>query len=79
MNVLYGVILAICAIWSIYQPRTNPGKRNWQVVKLAFKKNNNTYYTVTREELEYEYDSLRRAKTNNRYLDLNKREDDFDL
>lgn len=61
LKVVYGIVIAIIAIWSVIRPRNNPFKRNYQVVAFAFKRNKSIYHMVNKKEiLFYEDEELQR-------------------
>ncbi|TLQ49494.1 hypothetical protein FEZ33_00465 [Ruoffia tabacinasalis] len=51
LKAVYGIVIAIIALWSVIRPRNNPFKRNYQVVVFAFKRDKTIYHMVNKKEL----------------------------
>lgn len=54
LQVIYGLLIAIVCIWAIIRPKHNPFKRNYQVLRFAFRRDRNVYHMVNKHELYYE-------------------------
>lgn len=53
LQIIYGVLITIVCIWAIIRPRHNPFKRNYQVIRFAFRRDKNVYHMVNKHELYY--------------------------
>ena len=76
VNAIYLVVLLIVTFFAIYQPRRNPRRRNYQVLRYAFIRDKSVYHTITRSEIGFLYEDLKQREADSRYLDLNQLEED---
>lgn len=53
LKISYIVLTVLLAIWSIWRPKGNPFKRNYQIVKHAFQRDEQIYYMVEKTALRY--------------------------
>ena len=76
VNAIYLVALLIVTFFTIYQPRRNPRRRNYQVLRYAFIRDKSVYHTITRSEIGFLYEDLKQREADSRYIDLNQLEED---
>lgn len=76
VNAIYLVVLLIVTFFAIYQPRRNPRRRNYQVLRYAFIRDKSVYHTITRSEIGFLYEDLKQREADSRYIDLNQLEED---
>lgn len=51
---IYGILIGIGCVWAIIRPKHNPFKRNYQVIRFAFRRDKHVYHMVNKHELYYE-------------------------